>query len=134
VNNNSDGRHNGQAVYSRASLSEAELEALTSSDANNKRTSDADRKFFERMPWRQWRIRPASQAEIEVSGVLQPMGEGEMPANSRLFMLVTNIKPGARLRRGFYCDPARVDIDADDRGCHRIGELLTGGAYLGVHR
>lgn len=72
--------------------------------------SQADRRFFERFPRRQHRIRMASQAEIEQHELLT----GEMPwlPGTRIFVAVRNIVAGARMRLYFRgLDGADTDLD-----------------------
>ena len=59
--------------------------------------SQADRRFFERFPHRQHRVRLASRAEIEQVKIAggEPM---TAPPGCRLFTVVRNIAPGARMR------------------------------------
>jgi hypothetical protein len=61
------------------------------------RTTQADRRFFERRPGRQHRVRLAGQAEI----AQQELFEGkpvDQPLGCRIFAIVRNIAPGVRLR------------------------------------
>jgi hypothetical protein len=61
------------------------------------RVTQADRRFFERFPHRQHRVRIASRAEIEQQELL----EGAVlwvPPVCRIFAIVRNIAPGVRLR------------------------------------
>jgi hypothetical protein len=57
----------------------------------------SDRKYFERFPHRQHRIRLASQAEIESAGIMQ--GEKiALAPDEQLYIAVKSIAPGSRLR------------------------------------
>ena len=75
------------------------------------RVTRADAKFFERFPHRRHRVRLASDAEIDQQEIL----EGEpvwMPQGCRIFAVVRNIAPGARLRlyiRGL--EGSETDLD-----------------------
>jgi hypothetical protein len=59
--------------------------------------SQADRRFFERRPDRKHRVRLASRAEIEQNELLEGKPQ-EIPPGCRVFTIVRNVAPGARLR------------------------------------
>jgi hypothetical protein len=75
------------------------------------RASQSDRRFFERFPNRQHRIRLASRAEIEQEELLR----GAVlwaPPPCRIFAAVRNVAPGVRLKlmiRGV--EDAETDLD-----------------------
>jgi hypothetical protein len=76
------------------------------------RITQADRRFFERFPHRQHRIRLASQAEIEQQALL----DGKppfVPPGYHLFAIIRNVSPGYRLRL-FAPGPPSVDTDAPE--------------------
>jgi hypothetical protein len=76
------------------------------------RVTQADRRFFERFPHREHRIRLASQAEIEQQTIL----DGEppwVPPGYHLFTIIRNISPGCRMRL-FAPGPPSVDTDAPE--------------------
>jgi hypothetical protein len=74
------------------------------------RVTQADRLFFERFPHRQHRVRLASQAEIAQYELLE--GQPAMPPpGCRVFTVVRNIAPGARLRLYTYgLEGAETDL------------------------
>jgi|ERR1700687_1154527 len=65
------------------------------------RVTQADRRYFERFPHRQHRVRIASQAEIGQQEILEdkPLF---MPPGCRVFTVVRYIAPGVRLRLFTY--------------------------------
>jgi hypothetical protein len=72
--------------------------------------TQADRKFFERRPDRQHRVRLASQAEIGQQELLQGEPIETLPG-CRIFTIVRNIAPGARLRLFTYgLEGAETDL------------------------
>jgi hypothetical protein len=76
------------------------------------RITQADRRFFERFPHRQHRIRLASQAEIEQQTLLDGKPPW-VPRGYHLFAVIRNIAPGCRLRL-FVPGPPSVDTDAPE--------------------
>jgi len=75
------------------------------------RVTQADRRFFERFPHRQHRVRLASQAELGQNEILEgrPIFQ---PESCRVFTVVRNIAPGVRLRvyvRGI--EGSETDLD-----------------------
>jgi hypothetical protein len=73
--------------------------------------TQADRRFFERFPNRQHRVRLASQAEIGQNEVLEG-GPVWLPEGLRVFTAVRNIAPGIRMRlflRGL--EGSETDLD-----------------------
>ncbi|MGH9614296.1 MAG: hypothetical protein ACRD4P_14580 [Bryobacteraceae bacterium] len=75
------------------------------------RVTQTDRRFFERFPHRKHRVRLASQAEIAQHELLddKPIF---LPEVCRIFTVVRNIAPGARLRmyvRGL--EGSETDLD-----------------------
>jgi hypothetical protein len=61
------------------------------------RVTQADRRFFERRPDRQHRVRLTSQAEIEQIALLEGCPVAP-PSGCRIFTVVRNVAPGVRLR------------------------------------
>jgi hypothetical protein len=61
------------------------------------RVTQADRRFFERRPDRQHRVRLAGLAEIEQQALLEGKPLKIRPG-FRLYAIVRNVAPGARLR------------------------------------
>lgn len=75
------------------------------------RVTESDRRFFERFPHRQYRVRPAGQAEIETLNV---MGDNWSPGAS-LCTVIRNIALGVRVRAFVtILGPMDTDIDDDD--------------------
>jgi hypothetical protein len=72
--------------------------------------TQADRRFFERFPHRQHRVRISSAAEIEQNEILQ--GEPVwLPAGYRWFTVVRNVAPGVRMRLFVrYLEDAETDL------------------------
>jgi hypothetical protein len=85
--------------------------------------TQADRRFFERFPHRQHRVRLASQAEIGQNEVL----EGHpvwLPEGLRVFTAVRNIAPGVRMRL-FLCAPEGSETDLDEPTALTIYEAAS---------
>lgn len=61
--------------------------------------TEADRRYFERFPHRQHRLRLGSRTELEQ---LRILGRCLAP-EYRLYVSVKNIVPGVRMRRFFWC-------------------------------
>jgi hypothetical protein len=61
------------------------------------RASQSDRRFFERFPNRQHRVRLASRAEIEQNQIISGRPWG-LPPGYRHFVTIRNIADGVRLR------------------------------------
>jgi hypothetical protein len=59
--------------------------------------TDADRKFFERFPHRQYRVRLAARAEIKQDTLLNGASP-HLPREFFYFMAVKKIAPGVRVR------------------------------------
>ena len=62
------------------------------------RVCAADRRFFERFPHRQHRVRLASKAEIEQHEIVDVGKVVWMPPGYSMFIVVRNVVPGVRLR------------------------------------
>jgi hypothetical protein len=60
------------------------------------RVTQADRRFFERFPWRSHRVRLASRAECEQLEVL--CGHRVLSPDSRWYIAIRNVAPGLRIR------------------------------------
>ena len=76
------------------------------------RITQADRRFFERFPHREHRIRLASQAEIEQQTLIGGKPPW-VPQSYHLFAIIRSIAPGYRLRL-FAPGPPSVDTDAPE--------------------
>jgi hypothetical protein len=75
------------------------------------RVTQADRRFFERFPDREHRVRLASEAEIEQNAILQGQPDSPPPF-CRVFTVVRNISPGVRLRLYTYgLEGSETDLD-----------------------
>ena len=76
------------------------------------RVTQADRRFFERFPRRQHRVRLTSQAELAQCEILE--GQPALPSpGCHVFTIVRNIAPGARLRT-FTFGPEGADTDISE--------------------
>ncbi|MET4794676.1 hypothetical protein ABIF64_006854 [Bradyrhizobium japonicum] len=74
------------------------------------RVTQADRLFFERRPDRRHRVRLASQAELEQCELMEGRPTSP-PPGCRVFTIVRNIAPGARLRLYTYgLEDAETDL------------------------
>jgi hypothetical protein len=62
------------------------------------RASERDRRFFERNPDRQHRVRPAHPAEFEQVGLPEPPDDSPFKA----YIAVKQIEPGVRIRKPLY--------------------------------
>jgi hypothetical protein len=58
----------------------------------------SDRKFFERFPHRQHRVRLAGRAEVEHDALLAGKSPRRLPPDLNHYAIVKNIAPGLRLR------------------------------------
>ncbi|TXN14699.1 hypothetical protein FV219_03265 [Methylobacterium sp. WL122] len=98
-----------------ARLTRQQRRAMQRHAAEAEQASDADRKFFERFPHRQYRMRRMGRAEI---GQLEALHGGSIinePGDAP-FVLVKNIAPGVRLR-AFVPGPKDEDgSDAPEQG------------------
>jgi hypothetical protein len=85
--------------------------------------TQADRRFFERFPHRQHRVRLASRAEIGQNEVL----EGHpvwLPEGLHIFIAVRNIAPGIRMRL-FLRAPEMSETDVDELTALAIYEAAS---------
>jgi hypothetical protein len=78
------------------------------------RITQSDRRFFERFPNRQHRVRLASQAEVKQFAFMEGIYETPPPAGFERYVLVKNIAPGCRVRLPFT-GPAGNDTDVSER-------------------
>jgi hypothetical protein len=75
------------------------------------RVTQADRMFFERFPDRMHRVRLASQAEIEQQELIHGAALWT-PPHCRIFVVVRNVAPGARMRLFiFSVEGSETDLD-----------------------
>ena len=89
------------------------------------RVTRADRLFFERRPDRKFRFRLAAQCEIDTEENLTGAAL-YVPAGTRIFVVICNIAPGARLRM-FLRGMEGADTDLDEASCRAIYEGLATG-------
>jgi hypothetical protein len=96
-------------------LSRQQRRAMKRHATEAEQATEADRKFFERFPHRQYRMRRMGRAEV---GQLEALHGGSIvnePGDAP-FVLVKNIAPGVRLRV-FVPGPADEDgSDAPEQG------------------
>jgi hypothetical protein len=85
------------------------------------RVTRADRLLFERRPDRRHRIRLASQAEIEQHAILD--GPLEISPGHVSFVVVRNVRPGARLRV-FTPNVENGETDLSEAACRAVFESL----------
>lgn len=62
------------------------------------RVTQSDRRFFERFPHRQHRVRLMSQAEFEQNTILLGAEDMALPSGRQHFVAVKNVATGFRLR------------------------------------
>ena len=86
------------------------------------RATESDRRFFERFPHRQHRVRHSHRGEIGQNEIVEgkPLTP---PAGFRWFTAVRNVYSGARLRI-FTLNAEAAEIDLDEATARRIFELL----------
>ena len=101
-------------------MSKSERRQLRKLTDNVDRITQADRKFFERRPDRQHRIRLASQAEIDQQTLLDG-NPPWMPQGFRLFTVVRNVAPGYRLRL-FVRNLEGSETDLSEAACREVFE------------
>ena len=87
------------------------------------RITQADRRFFERRPDRQHRIRLTSQAEIDQQALLDRKPPW-IPQGFRLFTVVRNVAPGYRMRL-FVRSPEGAETDLDESTCRQVFECAA---------
>jgi hypothetical protein len=79
-------------------LSRAQHRQMKKLAARVDKITDADRKFFERFPHRQHRVRLAGRAEVEQDATLTGESPRRLPPDLSRYGIVKNIAPGVRLR------------------------------------
>ena len=82
--------------------------------------AQTDRRFFERFPHRQHRVRLASRAEIGQNEIIEG-GPVWLPEGLRVFTAVRNIAPGVRMRL-FLRAPEGSETDLDEQTALAIYE------------
>ena len=86
------------------------------------RITQADRRFFERFPHREHRIRLASQAEIEQNTLLDGKPPW-IPQDFRLYTIVRNIAPGTRMRL-FLPAPEGRETDVSETTARAVWDAV----------
>ena len=86
------------------------------------RITQTDRRFFERRPDRQHRVRLASQAEVEQHTIVDACPSP--PDGYRLYVAVRNVAPGARLRQ-FLVAPEGRETDLSEAVARVIFEKVA---------
>jgi hypothetical protein len=84
------------------------------------RSARSDRRFFERHPHRQYRIRLASQPERQQCEQL----DGPMPPGFAYYTAVLNVRDGTRLRVFRLAHVGR-EVDVDETTARLIFEAVT---------
>jgi hypothetical protein len=87
------------------------------------RITQADRRFFERRPGRQHRVRLAGQAEIAQQELFEGKPVDQLPG-CRIFAIVRNIAPGVRLRL-FTLGVEGADTDLSETMARSIFEACA---------
>src|SRR4051794_9503329 len=87
------------------------------------RVTQADRLFFERFRHRQYRVRIASQAEIEQDLMLTGSERVLLPGE-RVFVAIKNVASGVRLRL-LFVGPIDADTDLSEAHARLIFEEGT---------
>lgn len=95
-------------------LSRAQRRQMKKLAARVDKITDADRKFFERFPDRQHRLRVAGRAEIEQDALLAGKWPRRLPPELNHYVVVKNVAPGARLRITVVGDEG-WDIDVSEQ-------------------
>lgn len=84
------------------------------------RVTESDRRFFERFPQRQYRFRPAGQAEIESLNV----AGDSWPPGASLCTVVRNIAPGMRAR-AFVPIVGPMETDVGEEAARALFERVA---------
>jgi hypothetical protein len=95
-------------------LSRAQRRQMKKLAARVDKITDADRKFFERFPHRQHRVRLAGRAEVEQDALLAGESPRRLPADLSHYAIVKNFAPGVRLRVIVISDEG-WDTDASEQ-------------------
>ena len=91
--------------------------------AENERTIEADRRFFERFFWRTHRIRRASQAEVATNALLDARWR-HLPKGAAVFAVLKQVAPGVRMRL-FLWGPPDNDTDATESEARELFERFS---------
>ena len=103
-------------------LSRAQRRQMKQLAARVDKITDADRKFFERFPHRQHRVRLAGRAEIEQNALMT--GEDSSAPGRSYYVIVKNVASGARLRAMVIGDEG-WDIDVSEQQARERFEAAT---------
>jgi hypothetical protein len=87
-----------EVFYHGEHLSRAQRRQLKKVTVRVDKIKDADRKFFERFPHRQYRARLAGRAEIEQKALMAGEGTQRLPPDRSYYAIIKNLSPGSRLR------------------------------------
>lgn len=79
-------------------LSRAQRRQMKKLSIGVDKITDADRKFFDRFPHRQHRLRLAGRAEIEHNALLASEGIPRRSPNRNYYAMIKSLAPGWRLR------------------------------------
>ena len=119
--------HHPDGIYinpeSGIKLTRAQRRQMKKNAARIDRISEADRKFFERFPHRQYRLRLAGQAERETQELVHSSLRICRPGD-RLFVLIQNIAPGTRLKV-YWVGLDGMDTDLPESVVQRLWEETT---------
>src|SRR6478672_10200923 len=87
------------------------------------RITQGDRRFFERFPHRQHRVRLASEAELQQRELLEgaPLA---IPPGFKVFVVIRNVSPGARMRL-FLPAPEGRETDVSEVTARAIFEAVA---------
>ena len=86
---------------------------------------DTDRRFFERHPERRFRVRLASEPEVESIDILSGGSFLPPPPGGRWFVLVNQIGPGVRGRSFILGPESAVDSNLSDDAARAVFEAVV---------
>ena len=75
--------------------------------------TESDRRYFERFPDRQHRVRIAGQAEVAQFAIMMGADNAAPPIGFEHYIVVKNVTPGCRIRRPFT-SAAGNDVDVSE--------------------
>jgi hypothetical protein len=84
---------------------------------------DADRRYFIRRPDRTCRLRRAHPAEMATFARVNGSPLQRLPADGAWFVLVSQVRPGARVRRPLGL-PAGMETDLSEADCLQLKSLI----------
>jgi hypothetical protein len=87
-----------EIVHGGEHLSRAQRRQMKKVSARVDKITNADRKFFERFPHRQHRVRLAGRAEIEQEALLAGESPRHLPPDLNHYAIVKNVATGVRMR------------------------------------